>query len=221
MAEQLWKRRNRRQEDREMTVERDIDQRMEQITGGPQRIAPLREEDMSEEGRQFAVELRKAFNIPENGSMPEVMRTMLVHPDLFKVQMDTGIMFAAKGTIPPRERELAILRNAWICAAPYEWGEHVDIGKRFGLTGEEIERVTQGSAAAGWSDLDRAVLQGVEEFHADHCLSEATWTALASFWDDRQMMEFPALVGTYIATALAQNSMRVPLAPNNPGLAHR
>jgi alkylhydroperoxidase family enzyme len=204
-----------------MSGDIDIDRRMAQVTGGPQRIAPLREEDMSDEARQFAVELRKAFNIPENGSIPEVMRTMLVHPDLFKVQMDIGIVFAAKGTIPPRERELAILRNAWLCAAPYEWGEHVDIGKRFGLTSEEIERVSQGSGAEGWGELDRAILKGVEEFHADHCLSEETWNALASHWDDRQMMEFPALIGTYIATALSQNSLRVPLAPNNPGLTHR
>lgn len=208
-----------------MTVEasgdRNIDRRMEQVVGRPQRIAPLREDELSDEARQFAVELRAAFGIPENGAIPEVMRTMLVHPDLFRVQMDIGILFAARNAIPARERELAILRNAWLCAAPYEWGEHVDIGKRFGLTSEEIERCTQGSKAEGWSEHDRAILKGVEEFHADHCLSDETWEALAKSWDDKQLMEFPVLIGTYIATALQQNTLRVPLAENNPGLAHR
>ena len=208
-----------------MTVELDnetqIDARMQQVVGGPQRIAPLREEDLDDEARQFAVDLRKAFAIPENGVIPEVMRTMLIHPSLFKVQMDIGILFAAKNTISARERELAILRNAWLCGAPYEWGEHVDIGKRLGVTAEEIERCTIGSEAEGWSEHERALIKGVEEFHADHCLSEATWNTLAKTWNDQQLMEFPVLIGIYIATALQQNTLRVPLAANNPGLSHR
>ena len=207
-----------------MTVEqsgdRNIDQRMAEITGQPQRIVPLREEDLTPEAHQFARELRTAFNIPENGAMPEVMRTMLVHPELFRAQMAVGLVLA-NSAIPPRERELAVLRNAWLCGAPYEWGEHVDIGKRLGLTSEEIERVTQGSKAPGWSDHDRAVLKGVEEFHADHTLSESTWAELAKTWNDKQLMEFPVLVGIYIATALQQNALRVRLAENNPGLGHR
>ncbi|MFA7603996.1 MAG: carboxymuconolactone decarboxylase family protein [Novosphingobium sp.] len=207
-----------------MTVEqsgdRNIDKRMAEVVGRPQRIAPLREEDLSPEARQFAVELRAAFGIPENGAMPEVLRTMLVHPALFRAQMAMGIVLA-NSTIPARERELAVLRNAWLCGAPYEWGEHVDIAKRLGVTSAEIERCTQGSKAEGWSDHERAVLKGVEEFHADHMLSEATWEQLARTWNDEQLMEFPVLVGTYIATALQQNTLRVRLADNNPGLAHR
>lgn len=207
-----------------MTVEQsgdlNIDKRMAEIVGQPQRIAPLCEEDMTPEALQFSRELRAAFGIPENGTVPEVFRTMLVHPELFRAQTAIGVVLA-NSAIPPRERELAILRNAWICGAPYEWGEHVDIGKRFGLTSEEIERVTQGAKAPGWSDHDRAVLKGVEEFHADHMLSESTWAELARTWSDKQLMEFPVLIGVYIATALQQNSVRVRLADNNPGLAHR
>lgn len=203
-----------------MSGARTIEERMEQITGEPQRIAPLREEDMTPETHRFAVELRTAFGIPENGTIPEVMRTMLVHPELFRAQMAIG-MVMANGAIPARERELAVLRCGWLCQAPYEWGEHVDIGKRMGLTGEEVERCTVGSDAPGWSEHDRAVVKGVEELLSDHMLSDATWDALAKTWDDRQLMEFPVLVGQYVATAFQQNSLRVRLAANNPGLGHR
>jgi len=41
--------------------------------------------------------------------MPESLRMMLVHPKLFQAQMTMGIALAA-GTIPPRERELAVLK---------------------------------------------------------------------------------------------------------------
>lgn len=198
----------------------NIDKRMEQIVGKPQRVDPLGEDQLTDEAHQLAVELRAAFRIPEDGAMPEVMRTMLVHPKLFRAQIDMGIALAS-GTIPARDRELAILRNAWLCGAPYEWGEHVDIAKRFDITSDEIERCTQGATAEGWSEHDRAVLKAVEEFHADHAISDATWDVLAKTWTNQQLMEFPVLIGAYIMTALQQNSLRVRLEPENPGLGYR
>jgi 4-carboxymuconolactone decarboxylase len=33
------------------------------------------------------------------------------------------------------------LRTGWLCKAPYKWGERVKIGKRVGLTADEIERL--------------------------------------------------------------------------------
>lgn len=205
----------------EASADRNIERRMDQVVGQGLRVTPLEESEMSQEARDVAVKLRAAFGIPENGAMPLSLRVMLLHPELFTGQMAMGLALA-NGAIPGRERELAILRNAWLSAAPYEWGEHVNIAKRrFGVTTEEVERCTQGSAAEGWSEHERAILRGVEEFHADHALSEETWAILARTWDQKQLMEFPILIGTYIATALQQNTLRMPLDPDNPGLAHR
>lgn len=199
----------------------DIDKRMEQVVGPGLRVTPVQVDQLTEEAHQLAIEIRAAFGIPEDGAMPLSIRTMLIHPQLFKAQMTMGIALAG-GAIPPRERELAVLRNAWLCGAPYEWGEHVNIGReRCGLTNIEIERCTQGSDAEGWTEHERAILKGVEEFHADYALSEATWNTLAKTWNEQQLMEFPVLVGAYIMTALQQNTIRMPLDPGNPGLAHR
>jgi len=208
-----------------MTVETsgdlNIDKRMEQVVGPGLRVTPVEADQLTEEARQLAIKIRAAFGIPEDGAMPVSIRTMLIHPELFQAQMSMGIVLAA-GSIPARERELAVLRNAWLCGAAYEWGEHVNIGKqRCGLTDAEIERCTQGSQAAGWTEHEQAILKGVEELHADYALSEETWNALAKTWDQKQLMEFPVLVGAYIMTALQQNTIRMPLDPGNPGLGHR
>jgi 4-carboxymuconolactone decarboxylase len=199
----------------------DIDARMDETVHRGQRIDQIREEDMTPEQRQTASDLRKAFGIPEDGYIPEVLLLMLRHPDLFKAQIEMGIALVGKGTIPPREREIAILRNAWLLGAPYEWGEHVDLGKRAGMTPEEIERCTVGSAAEGWSDHDRAIVRGVEELHDNYALSNETWDELAKSWNEVQLLEFPALVGQYVATAFQQNTLRVKLMGDNPGLSHR
>lgn len=199
----------------------DIDRRMEQVVGPGLRVTPVEVDQLTDDAYQLAIQIRAAFGIPEDGNMPVSIRTMLIHPELFKVQMAMGIALAA-GSIPARERELAVLRNAWICGAAYEWGEHVRLAKaRCGVSTEEVERCTRGSQAEGWSEHERAVLRGVEEFHADHALSEETWNVLAKTWDQKQLMEFPVLVGAYIMTALQQNTIRMPLDPGNTGLGDR
>lgn len=186
----------------------DAEARLAQtVTNGP-RYAPLRIEDVSPEGQEQVAVIRAAFSIPESRPFPDVSLITLRHPGMFKGQMVMGIELA-KGAIPARERELAILRLAWLARAPFEWSEHVDIGKAFGITPEEIERVTDGSAAPGWSAHDAAILRGVEELLADNCLADSTWDTLAATWDEKQMLEFPLLVGAYLMTAMQQNSLKI------------
>ncbi len=199
----------------------DIAAREADILGPPQRIAPLPEEELSEDARAICREMRKAFGIPENGVVPDSIRTMLRHPDLYQAQMAMGMFLAANGAIPARERELIVLRQAWLCGAPYEWGEHVMIGQRQGLTAEEIARVVDGPDASGWSARDRTILAAVDELMATVMLSDATWDALAENWNELQLMEFPILVGSYLATAMQQNALRMRLTDYNSGLTQR
>lgn len=178
------------------------------VAGGP-RYAPLRLEEVSPEGQEQVDAIRTAFNIPPERPFPDVSLITLRHPGMFKAQMVLGIELAAKGTIPARERELAILRLALLARAPFEWCEHVDIGKAFGLTPEEIERVVEGSTAPGWTEHEAALLRAVEELVGDHCMSDGTWNTLATTYSEQQMLEVPMLVGAYLMTAMQQNSLKI------------
>jgi len=197
----------------------DIDARQAEIVGKPQRIRSLTRDEFDEESRAMVTALRKALGL-KTDQISEVFGLMVRNPGLFRCQMEMGKQLF-KGEISPRERELTVLRVGWWCRAPFEWGEHVDIAKRFGVTDDEIERVTQGSAAPGWGEHDRAIMKGVEELLGNQMLSDETWDTLAKTWTERQLLEFPTLVGQYFATALQQNSLRVRLADDNPGLRHR
>jgi alkylhydroperoxidase family enzyme len=154
-------------------------------------------------------------------NLPELMRTMLRHPALFARQVDIGMQLLGKGLLPARDRELAILRIGWLCQAPYEWGEHCLIAKKLGITSEEIERITLGSAAPGWSEHDAALLRAAEELHADAMISDATWATLSKRFDAQQLIELPALIGQYQAVAYSQNSLRLRLHDGNLGLNAR
>ena len=79
----------------------------------------------------------------------------------------------------------------------------------------------QGSSAPGWSEHDAAILRAVEELMADHMVSDATWATLAKKFSEPQLIEFVTMVGQYVTTGYVQNSLRMRLAADNPGLTYR
>ena len=190
--------------------------RTQEILGQPPRIAPRT--DLTEEERAFAMP-PAGFGTP--GVLPQMSGILLNNPALARQLMPMAGYFLREGKLIPRDRELAILRNAWLCQAPYEWGEHVAIARKVGLTGAEIEAVITGSAAAGWNSHDRAVIRAVEELHDHAMISDATWAELAGGMSKEQLLEIPALVGAYKMVAYVQNALRMELRPSNPGLSAR
>ena len=200
----------------------DVSERQAAVVGDGPRIAALTGSavDVASLDMVNAVRAGAGASSVTPDKIPDYMRTVMKHPEVFARQMEMGATIFS-GHIPRRERELAILRIGWLARAPYEWGEHVDIAKRFGVTAEEVERVTQGSSAPGWSAHDAAILRGVEELIGDQAMTDETWDVLAKSWSEAQLIEFPMMVGQYITTALIQNSLRIRLAPDNPGLTQR
>jgi alkylhydroperoxidase family enzyme len=196
--------------------------RQSEVLGEGPRIEPLRPHQLTE----FAIEINARIRAMANRdlepktleNMPEVIGTMLRHPALFERHVAIGIGYSLEGSLPPRDRELAVLRIGWLCGAPYEFGEHVFVARDHGFDARQIAAVKQGPAAALWSPHERAVLHAVDELHARAMISDATWAALAASYDERQLIELPMVVGHYQQTAYVQNSLRLRLHPGNNGL---
>jgi alkylhydroperoxidase family enzyme len=192
------------------------------ITGKPPRLPPMTAEEMGPEAMQTVRDIRVAVGLDPDGmtEVPDYMSTILRHTGLYRAFGDYGLQLL-KGVLAPRDRELAILRTGWLCRAPFEWAEHVAIGQRCGVTQEEIERVTRGSADPAWSANDRAILRAVEELHADAMITDETWAELAKFLDQKQLIELPFLIGHYHQVAFYQNAIRLRPPPGSLGLAAR
>ncbi|MGB8366704.1 MAG: carboxymuconolactone decarboxylase family protein [Rhizomicrobium sp.] len=199
----------------------DIHARQALIVGMPPRIPPLKPNEFGKEASETVTELRKAVSLPPTDNVPEYVAIVLRYPALYRRHTELALQLFG-GALSPRHRELAVLCVGWLCQAPYEWGEHVDIGKRVAkLTSEEIDRVTRGSAAPGWNEDDRAIIRAVEELHQDAMISDETWAALARSLNEQQLIELPILVGQYQGVAYFLNSVRCRLMPGNPGLSAR
>lgn len=163
------------------------------------RVTPLPIDEMDPE-------LRAAFG---DGPILNIFRTLARHPKLMKRWLVFGNHVLAKSTLPPRERELVILRIGWLCESEYEWGQHVAIGLRDGLSEEQIGWIAEGPDAKGWDDFDRTLLRATDELHADAFVSDATWEALTARYSTEQCMDLVFAVGQYNLVSMALNTLGV------------
>ena len=177
------------------------------------RIAPLDEKQWDPE-IQPLMDAMKAFG---GGRVFNIFSTVAHHPKLMKNWMVFGTQILNKSALGARERELIILRTGWLCQAVYEWGQHVVIGKQCGLTDDEIERITKGPGAPGWSELDKLLLQAADELHGDQCITDATWKALSAKLDTKQMLDVLFTIGQYTLVSMVLNSLGVELDPGLSG----
>jgi len=180
------------------------------------RIPPLAPDERDEQAREL---LGPAGELADSvgGQAANIFATLVRHPGLYRKWLPFGGKLLA-GKIPPRERELLILRTGWRCESAYEWGQHVLIARVAGLTDDEIRRVKDGSGAAGWDAFDAALLRAADELHDDDCVGDATWAELAARYDEKQLIELLMLVGHYHMVAMTLNSLGVELEPGIPGL---
>lgn len=189
---------------------RVINSRAREFADLSPRIAPLREEDLSCEMLDFARNINKAFgNDDGSAALPQIFLILANNPELGRMQLEMGARVAAKGTIPLRQQEMAILRVAWLNSAPFIWSQHSRFALSCGLTTEEIASVSEGSEAENWSEFERAILKGVEEMVTDAMVSDETWKVLSAKWSKAQLIEFLMLVGRYVSSAMLQNSLMI------------
>ena len=140
-----------------------------------------------------------------------ISRTLAHHPALSDAWLTFARYVLGDNTLPPRDRELLILRIGYLCGAEYEWGQHSRIARQVGLSDAEIVRVTRGPDAPEWSGFDRALLLAVDELHADAYISDDTWAALDVRYDTKQLMDVVFTVGEYNLVSMALKTFRVPL----------
>jgi alkylhydroperoxidase family enzyme len=146
-----------------------------------------------------------------------IFRAMMNHPKLTRRWTVFAGHVLQKQTLPPRERELLILRIGWLNQSEYEWAQHVEIAKKSGISEAEIERVRQGPGA-GWSAHEAALLQAADDLFEHSVIADQTWATLSAKLSTEQLMDAVFTVGQYNLVSWALNSFGVPLDDFLPGV---
>jgi AhpD family alkylhydroperoxidase len=131
-----------------------------------------------------------------------------LYPQLARAFLTFNKHLLDDSSLPPRTRELAILRVAWRRGCRYEWAQHVLIARRAGLADEEIAQARSAEPTL----LNRAV----DELEEASRLSDATYAELSGVLGERQLMDLVFTVGAYGLLAMAFNTFDVELDPGLP-----
>jgi alkylhydroperoxidase family enzyme len=138
------------------------------------------------------------------------LTTVVRNPTLYRVLVPL-VHYLANGTLPERDRELALLRVAMRMPCPYEWAQHHPAAKEAGITDSEIARIARKSVDDQWDSHEHAVLTAVDEVFANADVTPGTWARLSKRYSDSQLIEFVVLIGEYQKLALLLNVLRTPI----------
>lgn len=175
------------------------------------RVEPVKKESWNAAQQALLEPLEK------KGRVYNVFTTLANHPDLFRDWTTFATHILSRNTLPARDREILILRIGWLCQAEYEWAQHVRIGKKAGITDDDLRRIAQGPASPELNKHDRLLMVAVDELYRDAVIGDETWTALSEVYDTRQMMDLVFTVGQYNLVSMALNSFGVQLDENLQG----
>jgi len=146
-----------------------------------------------------------------------VRSTLATNPTVAGGMAAMGRALLQEGTIPPRARELVILRMGWNCQSRYEFGQHTLMARAVGLTDTEIELLTRPLELGSWSAPDRALLEMVDDLYGNDCVSDQTWAELISHFDHHDVLEYMAATLFYRMVSGILNSCGVELDHGVPG----
>ncbi len=169
------------------------------MTQRPPRLEPLPPEQFTDEQRELV----------GDWSHLNFSRVVVRHPAMYRVFLPFIDKVIRATELPPRDREILVIRTLAHSGEIYEAHHHDLIARNAQMSDAEIAAIRQ--EGAGLSDFDRLLMRAADELAQGHDLGDDTWTLLAAQYTEVQLMELVFLVGCYTVMAMATNSLGIPL----------
>ena len=136
-------------------------------------------------------------------------RVMAQHPNLFQVYVPVIAKVIPQSELPPRDREIIVLRILARCDELYEATHHATIARNAGLTDADIEAARTNGPSL--TPFEKTLVKAADELMADYKISDATWQALGARYTQVQQMEVVGLVGCYVMLGMIMKTYGVQL----------
>jgi AhpD family alkylhydroperoxidase len=173
------------------------------------RVPPLEEHEWSPSTR---ARLLNSWLPPGQAPpKPSSVRTTLArHEELFAAWDPFGAAIF-NGALPERDREVLILRTAWLTQCRVQWAYHEAPAARAGLTDTDIAAIVEGPESTALEAWDRVLVRVIDQLHEHGVIDDDTWDVLAARYTTEQLIEVPLLAGHYLMIAYAVNSFGTPV----------
>jgi alkylhydroperoxidase family enzyme len=152
-----------------------------------------------------------------------LFRALVHSPDGLRHVARVGGWIRTESRLDPRLRELAILQVGFLTGAAYEWTHHIDIGRRFGVTDDDVRAVAADTAGRP-SDLggvELAVLRVAREVTTDLRASDDAFTAVEAALGHEELVELVLVVAFYNMVVRLLATLEIDLEPEYVELLER
>jgi len=173
---------------------------VETTPSGP-RILPLEPEDWTPETTAALARWQPPMKFH---------KTMAHNPRTLANWIGFGEHILFDNLLPPREREIAILRIAARLACDYEWAAHRRLTLDQGwMREDEVDRVAFAIDPAEWTAHEAALIAAVDGIRDEGEIGDEAWRVLAESFTPAHFIDLIYLVGEFAMVATFMKSFRI------------
>lgn len=136
-------------------------------------------------------------------------------PGAARVFSDLGMYIRHRSKLDARLRQLAIMQVGWCARSSYEWSHHVQIGRDFGVSNDDIAAlaVETDGGESGIEPLARLVLRGAREMWEGPGMSATTFESLRARLDTESLTDLVVIVAYYCGVVRILATLEVEVEP--------
>ena len=174
-----------------------------------ERLEQIRYEDLAPEVQPLADDILKISSAALGGPYNALLRS----PEMARRCFDHLDYLRFKTSVSKRLNEFAILIQARIANAQYEWWAHAPIAQRAGLSIEVIEQLRQCNKPQGMQTDEALVYDYCVQLTLNHRVSDALWERAIAEMGEQAVVDLTVVSGTYVMVSMLLNATQVEI-PN-------
>ncbi len=170
-----------------------------------ERLTQLRYEELKPEDRPLADAILKVSSAGLGGPYNALLRS----PDMARRCFDLLDYLRFKTSVDKRLNEFAILIQARIANAQYEWWAHEAIARRAGLSDAVMRELQLCRRPSSMQDDERLVYDYCTQLTLNHRVSDALWHEAVTSMGEQALIDLTVLSGTYVMVSMLLNATQI------------
>lgn len=170
----------------------------------PERLSPIAYADLPPEVRPLADDILKISSCALGGPYNALLRS----PDMARRCFDLLDYLRFKTSVPKRLNEFAILIQARISNAQYEWWAHEIIARKAGLPDAVMADLRECRRPAAMADDERLVYDYCAQLTLNHHVPDDLWQRAVAAMGEQAVIDLTVLSGTYVMVSMLLNAIQ-------------
>lgn len=178
----------------------------------PERLPQVTYDSLPPEVRPLADDILKVSSAALGGPYNALLRS----PEMARRCFELLDYLRFKTSVDKRLNEFAILIQARISNAQYEWWAHEPIARRAGLPDALMRDLQECRRPAAMQDDERLVFDYCVQLSLNHRVPDALWQEAVTTMGEQAVIDLTVLSGTYVMVSMLLNATQVGIPRDGP-----